>query len=144
MRIVCPSCAATYDVPDTRLASIRVVRCARCEEEWSPSGAPAPPAQADQPPAAQAGQPASPPAQALQALADPPASAPATSGPAAAKPRWRPEWRFARMALPAAWAASILLLICLAWASYAWRAGVMAGWPPSERVYGALGIQKGR
>ncbi len=36
MRIVCPSCAATYDVPVPQLAPGRSVRCARCSTDWTP------------------------------------------------------------------------------------------------------------
>ena len=36
MRIDCPSCHASYDVPDRLLRSGRTVRCARCGAEWSP------------------------------------------------------------------------------------------------------------
>jgi predicted Zn finger-like uncharacterized protein len=46
MRIVCPSCNATYEVPAPLLGSApRRLRCARCQREWSVSAtgpAPAP------------------------------------------------------------------------------------------------------
>src|SRR5271165_1145438 len=52
MRIDCPHCAASYDVPDKLLVGRIAVRCARCAREWAldaPAIAPpgAPPA--DQP-----------------------------------------------------------------------------------------------
>jgi predicted Zn finger-like uncharacterized protein len=38
MRIACPHCHATYDVPDALLAGGgKQVRCARCGKEWSPA-----------------------------------------------------------------------------------------------------------
>jgi predicted Zn finger-like uncharacterized protein len=37
MRITCPRCAAIYDVPQSRLASRRIVRCARCSASWQPA-----------------------------------------------------------------------------------------------------------
>jgi predicted Zn finger-like uncharacterized protein len=44
MRIVCPSCNATYEVPAPLLGNAaRRLRCARCQREWSVEGpAPAP------------------------------------------------------------------------------------------------------
>lgn len=37
MRIVCPNCAATYDVPPALVGSAqRQVRCVRCAAEWRP------------------------------------------------------------------------------------------------------------
>jgi len=36
MKIVCPSCAATYEVPESAVASKRAVRCARCGADWIP------------------------------------------------------------------------------------------------------------
>ncbi len=43
-------------------------------------------------------------------------------------------------ALIAGWAASILFLAALVWAAVAWRGDVMRAWPPSERLYSALGL----
>ncbi len=40
----------------------------------------------------------------------------------------------------AGWAASILLLAALLWAGVAWRGNIMRAWPPSERLYTALGL----
>jgi hypothetical protein len=39
-----------------------------------------------------------------------------------------------------AWAASVLILVLLAWAAYGWRAEIMHAWPASERLYAALGL----
>ena len=36
MRIACPSCAAEYEVPTSRLPPHKMVRCARCGGEWVP------------------------------------------------------------------------------------------------------------
>src|SRR5579875_1121210 len=46
MRITCPVCAATYDVPDQMLRSGRKVRCGSCGEQWmatAPAAAASPP-----------------------------------------------------------------------------------------------------
>ena len=42
--------------------------------------------------------------------------------------------------LAVAWAASVSLLLLLAAAAVHWRTDVMAAWPPSERLYAALGL----
>lgn len=39
-----------------------------------------------------------------------------------------------------AWAASLLVLALLVWAAFAWRGDIMQAWPPSTRVYAALGL----
>lgn len=141
VRIVCPSCAAAYDVADAALAPGRAVRCARCGVEWAPVAAIEPP---------QAPIAAPLPAQtdtAQEPVAPPVPDQPVPLGPAAAN-------RVAKAAaaiqaripalrdtkLLAAWLASLLLLLLFAWAAYAGRAGIMAAWPPSQRLYGALGL----
>jgi predicted Zn finger-like uncharacterized protein len=41
MRIVCPSCEATYEVPKSLLGDGgKLVRCARCGKEWLPEATP--------------------------------------------------------------------------------------------------------
>ncbi len=44
------------------------------------------------------------------------------------------------MALRLAWAASVLLLLALVVAGILWRSEVARAWPPSQRVYDALGL----
>ena len=39
------------------------------------------------------------------------------------------------------WLLTIVLLVALAVAAVGWRTEVMAAWPPSERVYAALGLR---
>lgn len=39
-----------------------------------------------------------------------------------------------------AWAGSMLLLVLAGWAAYTWRVPIMQAWPPSERVFAALGL----
>ncbi len=39
-----------------------------------------------------------------------------------------------------AWLASLVVLAALVFAAYAWRDRIMAAWPPSERLYVALGL----
>ncbi len=38
------------------------------------------------------------------------------------------------------WAGSLMLLGLLVWAIIAWRSDLMRTWPPSERLYSALGL----
>lgn len=45
-----------------------------------------------------------------------------------------------RLPILLAWAASLVLLGAFVWAMIAWRTGVMHAWPPSERLYAALGL----
>jgi hypothetical protein len=40
----------------------------------------------------------------------------------------------------AAWAASILVLAGLAFAAVQFRAEIMQGWPPSQRLYAVFGV----
>lgn len=42
------------------------------------------------------------------------------------------------------WAGSALLLALGAWSVIAWRQDVMHAWPPSGRLYAALGLTTGR
>ncbi len=44
MRIACPACAATYEVPDGMLAAGQRVACARCGRDWTPLAGPSAPA----------------------------------------------------------------------------------------------------
>jgi len=151
MRIVCPHCAACYDVPDTLLVGRTAVRCARCAREWPLDAPPiAPPA--DQPVLTRLEAAAPPPV----VRQSPPRLAPGSviveapvverrampSGALAidrlmATPK---PWRRASIALRLAWLGSLVLLVLLIGAAYAWRAEVMAAWPPSVRLYAALGL----
>lgn len=45
-----------------------------------------------------------------------------------------------RTLLPLAWAATLMVLAGLAAATVIWRTDVMRAWPPSERLYAALGL----
>jgi predicted Zn finger-like uncharacterized protein len=129
MRIVCPSCSAAYEVADSLVVPGRIVQCARCRTEWvaltveaSDEDEPEPdteilPSEADEPGLGM------PRLTAMHRLAQ---TAPARSRGGGA--------------LRAAWAGSILLVLVLGWAFFAWRADVMQGWPASIRLYSALGL----
>jgi predicted Zn finger-like uncharacterized protein len=140
MRITCPSCHATYEVPNALLGDgARKVRCARCAFEWVPQPAAGPPTSPSEPPAPRARpdlrldrmprtEP-QPPLPAPHIEREPPPSLRARSRPIPA------------LASIAAVATSVLVLIALGWAIYAWRAEVMQAWPPSQRLFAALGLQ---
>jgi predicted Zn finger-like uncharacterized protein len=150
MRIVCPSCVAEYDVPDSLVTAGRVVRCARCGGEWAPVEARAAEPERETP---------SPPATTID---DPPMVSDEPVGPAppvppidsaaVAEPTPRPPSAMDRLALYSsrpssrlrlrlAWLASLAVLAVLAWAAYAWRAEIVAAWPPSGRMYAIFGVQ---
>lgn len=168
MRIVCPSCDATYEVPDAMLAGgPRAVKCARCGGEWTPTLPPAeaptdalaaaPPAEPSPPEAAAdadsvpAGKPAGPMA-ALEA------EAPGRVEPRLNPLRPRAEQRATAPIVDAdapgplaarkvgagpiaAWILSLVVLIGAGGAVVTWRAQVMAAWPPSQRVFAAVGLR---
>jgi predicted Zn finger-like uncharacterized protein len=160
MRIVCPSCAAVFDVPKVRLVPGQAVRCARCSTDWTPLALPGPasdiPAAEPLEPPGIAAQPPKPESAGAHAAATPlvdqPASGPsvqshATQGrlPSIQSVLDRLNLTTAtEAALIAAWAVSIALVVGMAWAAVAWRGEIMHAWPPSERIYAALGLTADR
>lgn len=125
MRITCPSCAAEYDVPGT-LAPGRAVKCAKCGSKWAPIAPLLPPVEVRAEPVAPIPPPPTP-------LPTPPAWPERLAVPVAnAAPR--------RLPLMLAWLGSILVLAGLVAAAIIWREPVMATWPPSVRLYAALGL----
>lgn len=146
VRIVCPSCAAAYDLPEGALTPGRSVRCARCGTEWAPAAA------AEVKPAAP------PPPSPVAASAPPPevAERPPEMRPdpvvaPRAMPMAEPAFEVGRRpsawrgsVLPAlAWIASLALVAAMIASAVAWRGPIMAAWPPSERLYAALGLAHG-
>jgi predicted Zn finger-like uncharacterized protein len=150
MRIACPACDATYEVPDAMLrGGTRVVRCARCGNEWTPVEISTAPMPAEEPEAAPP-----PPSKPPPAVPPPDLDLPGRLEPRLKPLRPRPELRAIEPlpSLPAepprrggagaaaAWALSLLVLAGAAGAAVAWRTQVIAAWPPSERVFAALGL----
>ena len=152
MRIVCPSCQAAYEVPDAILAAgPKLVRCARCGTEWTPPPLAAPIATEQV-----VTEPAAPAAAEPQAGLPPPRAEPRLSSfrqrpppvadvpPAGGADHGLPPEPARPPPLYAAilgWVLSVALLAGLGWAAVTWRASVMAAWPPSERVYMAVGLR---
>jgi predicted Zn finger-like uncharacterized protein len=120
MQIVCPACTAAYEVPLTMLKPGQAVRCARCAHEWVPS---------------------------LTALPAEPVAVPVAPRVDTEPMRdeislpldWSPVASHGTV-LRLAWAGSVLALLLLGWAAYAERTPIMQAWPPSVRVYAALGL----
>jgi predicted Zn finger-like uncharacterized protein len=169
MKIVCPTCEATYEVPESVLAAKRALRCARCGNEWVPGAnwQPEPSPAAGHEPSAAA---PAPPAQHIPAeplhidamlheapVAEPPApvleAAPAPLPPVAARLRQTAATAFgdpieetpadavsATRTPVGAWIASIAFLVALAISGIVFRAQVIHAWPASERLYSAIGL----
>lgn len=140
MRIVCPSCAAAYEVPEQRISPGRMVRCARCAREWAPVAAaavaPAPVVPPSAPPVAR-------PEPKLERLA----AAPGMRTPILSVPQARPvpiaappEPGRPDRGVALGWIVSVVILVALAAAAYAKRDEIVRAWPASERAYAALGI----
>jgi predicted Zn finger-like uncharacterized protein len=124
MRITCPSCAADYEVPPSRLTPRKVVRCARCGGEWIPVHTDE---DADPRP-----EPVDPPS--LDAIA---ASLPAVTAMdrLAASPPVLPASR----ALFGAWVLSVVVLLGAVIATVTWRDVIMQAWPPSALLLAPFG-----
>jgi predicted Zn finger-like uncharacterized protein len=118
MRLVCPHCDALYDVPPSLLPGRRTVRCARCSGKWVEQG---------ETPAVAIAPPIAPPEVPIHAPPPPQEAYVASSRPSASAARF-------------GWAGSVLLLGLGAWSAVAWRSDVMRAWPPSGRLYSALGL----
>lgn len=156
MRIVCPNCQATYDVPDALLSrGPGRVRCARCATEWAPQERPAAPAPAT-PFADAMAQVAAPPAPEPHVAAPPPPAPPPAEPPPPARntlamaaardaqlERPLPRTRTPRdsATLLFAWSLSVGIVLAALGAAYVNRAEIVAAWPPAARAYQVLGIR---
>jgi predicted Zn finger-like uncharacterized protein len=133
MRIECPACAATYEVPEDRLAPGRLVRCARCGSDWMPLP-PEPIAEPVREPEPAEPEPEVPSPRLAPSPAVVPLPAPALERDEA------PHLRLHLSALSIAWALSVIVLLAGIWGAYAGRDAIMHAWPPSVRAYAALGL----
>jgi predicted Zn finger-like uncharacterized protein len=135
MLIVCPSCDASYDVPDSRMRPGRRVRCVQCHAEWVPL------------PAGAADDADSPPDDRLPRVEVRPSDEDLDSEPpgarfASAMDRLaaRSATQRASPALRIAWIASLVLLAAGIAAGCIWRDGIMHFWPPSARLFAMVGL----
>ena len=143
MRIVCPACSTTYEIPPAQLGSAaRLVRCARCQAEWTvepaaehevaPEPAAALPAEhvAATPVAfAESGRERLIPApivepRPVERLRVPPRSTPRGLNPSE------------RTAL----GVSVVILCGLIACAFIWRGELMTIWPASRRLFGWFGL----
>ncbi|MDT7950134.1 MAG: zinc-ribbon domain-containing protein [Acetobacteraceae bacterium] len=136
MRIACPVCNATYQVPDAQLSAGRTVRCARCASDWTPIEAepepePEIPEAAANPQLAEALARAMPERMALEDIASEP---PGGAQPEPARRGWL---------LAIAWVLSLVLVGAALAFLFARREEVMRVWPPSVRAYALLGLAGG-
>lgn len=154
MQIACPVCSANYEVPDQMLGPGRKVRCAKCGHQWVPG--PAPVRNAASPPRpTPAPSPGSPPrANFRERLSELPRVStqpqPLVMEPVdrlrstvAEEPAYQVTERRSSPAVWIGWVASVIVWGLVIWAAYAYRAEIMAAWPPSQRLYVALGLGPG-
>jgi predicted Zn finger-like uncharacterized protein len=148
MRIVCPNCSAAYDVPDSRISPSRVVRCAKCVHEWTPLPVLAPAQAAAEAPVRTAG-PASAPAPGSAPAPDSDSTPAAPAAELRVPPRALPPRDYVEDEEPdqnrrsgawGGWLVTLIVLAALCWAAYGWRDQIMQAWPPSIRLYAALGL----
>lgn len=124
MQIACPSCAAEYEVPESRLTGRKLVRCARCRAEWIPvhaTGDVIPPQEPAEPPPSDPQANSSPPMTAMDRLAAPPPRAPSPA------------------VLMGAWVLTFVVLAGTLAATVTWREAVMRAWPPSALILAPFG-----
>lgn len=152
MRIVCPSCAARYEIADEKLARPKTVRCSRCAREWvqdpilvaseagetqpapdSPPFLPQAPVvpQADEPPEPELAPPAPVTSAPVLSAPVPSVGAMEFEPPPAADARIRQP---GKAGVRLAWIASILILAALAVVAFRFRAEIQLAWPPSARL----------
>ena len=157
MRIACPRCDATYEVPASRLTPGKQVRCTRCDNTWLPVYPPEDAVAPEQSGAEQSAPEQSAPAQsapAQSAMATPDAAMTAGVAEAAAAdggvgaastpappmvtamdrlgapaPAQRP-----RHGLIGAWVVTFAVLAAAVAATLVWRDAVVRAWPPSGRI----------
>lgn len=134
MRIACPSCAATYEVPDRLLSGApRSLRCSRCGADFTPPRAEASLAPSIEPPAEQM----------VEAMVPTPAAAPepaATPAPAPPPVPARAPVAAPPTTLLRAWVGSLALVLGSILALVLFRTQVMSAWPPATRLFAALGL----
>jgi predicted Zn finger-like uncharacterized protein len=159
MLIECPRCRARYQVAEGLIGPAgKSVRCAKCGNVWLARGIEAPtddaplqwPETPGRPGRSDSGEAPSPDAAAPPAAEDPAlaefraAQDEAKAGFARfpeAPASGAPPRRGMATAAVIGWVATFLVLGAAGWGAYTYREAVMQAWPPSERVYLALGLR---
>jgi predicted Zn finger-like uncharacterized protein len=139
MRITCPSCAAEYEVPTTRLTPHRMVRCVRCGGEWVAQEVYVPEVGAPEADAREAGTHGPPlvsadafAAQAAEWHASPAMTAMDRLAATVPLPR-------RSVGLTAAWILTLFVLVAGIASSIVWREAFVRAWPPTSVVLGSPG-----
>jgi predicted Zn finger-like uncharacterized protein len=127
MRITCPSCAAEYDVPASRLTPSRTVRCARCGRRWTATLETEAPPPVSDPAEPQADHEAGHPAQ-LEAPSPTVSAMDRLAASVVQPPR--------SASLIGAWIATFVILTAAVAATIVWREPVVRAWPPISRILG--------
>ncbi len=155
MRITCPNCAASYEVPESKLAGRKAVRCSRCGKDWSPgipdpATAAAPGPEAVEPPPFQLDLSRVVEAEGVAQVQEPAPPVDVASAPRLRQPsgEFTAMERLSRAAEPpppsiwlrVAWAVSVVVVALMLWSAFNWRNDIMRVWPPSTRAYAALGL----
>lgn len=170
MRIICPDCAARYELPQALAARLPgQVRCARCGREWDQEPASAietAPKPASEPTSEQAVQPITDPTEfspepeskpALEPVAVPQGPRPVAANrlnslavaresvvrevePSPAVVDYAPDGSRARDGEKLLWIASIAIIVLAIALAIGLRGAIIHAWPPSLRLYRALGL----
>lgn len=154
MLIECPRCTARYEVAETLLGPAgKSVRCAKCGNVWlarrpEQTGDDAPIQWPEAPVRARAAEAEAATADGADdpALAEYKAAQDDAGKPGFARfPEKAAEAETARPRVASAavigWLATVIALGAAGWGAYTYREAVMEAWPPSERVYLALGLR---
>ncbi len=128
MRIVCPGCAAEYDVPVSRMTPQRKLRCARCGDTWLAPEPPAPAPTDDTDPLEFRADPE--PGDEAQPIAPLPVLTAMDRLSATAPPVRAPT------GLIAAWVMTFVALFTLVGLVIVWREPLVRAWPASSRILG--------
>ena len=143
MRLVCPSCTATYEVADAIMPQSGQVQCARCGTAWQ-THPPASEPPATKPPATKPPATKPPAIAGHPAIAEPVAPVPSPAPERLAPPLPEPAWTELKPAGPAAgqrrnilagWALSVAVIVILVAMVFIFRADIQRVWPPSARIF---------
>jgi predicted Zn finger-like uncharacterized protein len=141
MRVVCPSCDAAYDVPETVLTARPMLRCARCAHDFRPPGRPPEPAEAAVPEEiADETPPAAPDHAFVPAPEAEPDIVPPPAPPSDAPYHADVIPSAKRRQVLAGWAASAVVIVLVLSLGASCRHAVMHAWPPSIRLYAVFGL----
>ena len=133
MRIACPSCAAEYEVPASRIPPHKMVRCARCGGEWIAVREAA--ENLSEPEAAAQGKPPGKPRS--ERPPEPGPSLPVVTAMDRLAASTPPSPSHA--GLIGAWVLTFVILAATAVATVAWREDIMRIWPPSSLILAPSG-----